>query len=142
MITIDLKVGDTILTGKWRNKKVVIKTIGTDEHGSPTVNGKSILNIRIPKLYVKENKMKQMKLKNLLKEAYLDQGIIDDVVEIAAKYSSSKEIWDERDLEFIDIDYLIDSIQSTNFIPKNKWAKFVKEVQLYLPKGMKKHWGK
>ena len=58
MIKIDIKVGDTILTGKWKNKKVVVKSIGTDEYGNPTVNGKSIMKIRIPKLYVKEQKMK------------------------------------------------------------------------------------
>ena len=71
MIKIDLKVGDTILTGKWKNKKVVVKSIGTDEFGNPTVNGKSILKIRIPKLYMKEQKMsKNIKLKSLLKEAF------------------------------------------------------------------------
>lgn len=50
MIQIPIEIGDTILRGKFRNKKVVVKSIGTDEHGSPTVNGKSILSIRlIPK---------------------------------------------------------------------------------------------
>lgn len=48
-ITLPINVGDTILRGKFRNKKVEVKEIGEDEHGSPTVNGKSILNIRIPK---------------------------------------------------------------------------------------------
>ena len=66
MIKIDIKVGDTILTGKWKNKKVVVKNIDTDEFGSPTVNGKSILKIRIPKFYQKESM--SMKLKDLIKE--------------------------------------------------------------------------
>jgi hypothetical protein len=66
MIKIDLKVGDTILTGKWKNKKVVVKSIGTDEYGNPTVNGKSILKIRIPKLYERINMKKNIKLKDLL----------------------------------------------------------------------------
>jgi len=66
MIKIDLKVGDTILTGKWKNKKVVVKSIGEDEFGSPTVNGKSILKIRIPKFYQKEGA--SMKMKDLIKE--------------------------------------------------------------------------
>lgn len=65
MIKIDIKVGDIILTGKWKNKKVVVKSIGTDEYGSPTINGKSILKIRIPKLYSNEN---VIKLTDLLKE--------------------------------------------------------------------------
>lgn len=65
MIKIDLKVGDTVLAGKWKNKKIVVKDIGEDEFGSPTVNGKSILKIRIPKLYQKES---AMKLTDLIKE--------------------------------------------------------------------------
>ena len=63
MIKIDIKIGDTILTGKWKNKKIVVKEIGEDGFGSPTVNGKSILKIRIPKLYQKEN---IIKLKDLV----------------------------------------------------------------------------
>ena len=47
---IPLKVGDTILTGRFRNKPVVVKEIGVDEMGQPTVNGNPILKFRIPKL--------------------------------------------------------------------------------------------
>jgi co-chaperonin GroES (HSP10) len=36
MIKIDVKVGDTILMGRFKNKKVTVKTIGYDEHGMPT----------------------------------------------------------------------------------------------------------
>ncbi len=71
MIYLDLEIGDTILTGKFRNKKVIVKDVGINERGEPTVNGKSILNIRIPKLYIKENKIKKLKLANLLKEETL-----------------------------------------------------------------------
>jgi len=70
MIKIDIKVGDTILTGKWKNKKVVVKNIGTDEYGNPTVNGKSIMKIRIPKLYIKENTMKLKESKDVTQELY------------------------------------------------------------------------
>jgi|TARA_Y100000114_G_scaffold72996_1_gene66904 hypothetical protein len=47
---IPIKVGDTILTGRFRNKPVVVKEIGVDELGQPTVNGNPILKFRIPKL--------------------------------------------------------------------------------------------
>ena len=47
---IPIKVGDTILTGRFRNKPVVVKEIGVDEMGQPTVNGTPILKFRIPKL--------------------------------------------------------------------------------------------
>jgi hypothetical protein len=55
MIKLDINVGDTILTGKFRNKQTEVKEIGVDEYGSPTVNNKSILKIRIPKLYQKND---------------------------------------------------------------------------------------
>ena len=46
-IYIPLKVGDIIYTGRFRNKKTTIKTIGKDEYGMPTVNGKRVMNFRI-----------------------------------------------------------------------------------------------
>jgi len=46
-IYLPLKVGDTIYIGRFRNKKSTVKTIGKDEYGMPTVNGKRILNFRI-----------------------------------------------------------------------------------------------
>ena len=55
MINVPIEIGDTILGGKWRNKKIVVKEIGVDEWGHPTVNGKSILKVRIKKLMEKAN---------------------------------------------------------------------------------------
>ena len=46
-IYIPLKVGDISYTGRFRNKKTTVKTIGKDEYGMPTVNGKRIMNFRI-----------------------------------------------------------------------------------------------
>ena len=46
-ITIPVKVGDTILTGRFKNKKVVVKSISKDEHGMPTINGKKVVTFRI-----------------------------------------------------------------------------------------------
>lgn len=45
-IEIDVSVGDTILTGKFKNKKTVVKDIGKDEHGMPTINGRKIVTFR------------------------------------------------------------------------------------------------
>tara|TARA_R110000824_G_scaffold124509_1_gene283079 strand:- start:1365 stop:1544 length:180 start_codon:yes stop_codon:yes gene_type:complete len=46
---IPIELGDTILTGKWRNKPVRVKEIGIDELGQPTINGNPILKFRIAK---------------------------------------------------------------------------------------------
>jgi hypothetical protein len=59
MIQIPIEIGDTILAGRFKNKKIKVNEISVDEYGNPTVNGRSILKIRIPKLYQKqENEMK------------------------------------------------------------------------------------
>jgi hypothetical protein len=51
-IKLNVKVGDTLLMGKFKNKKVIVKSIGEDEWGMPTINGKKAVTFRIPK---KEN---------------------------------------------------------------------------------------
>ena len=48
-VTIDLQVGDTILTGRFKNKREIVKSIGVDKLGQPTVNGKPMLKCRIEK---------------------------------------------------------------------------------------------
>ena len=48
-IVLPVKVGDTILTGRFKNKKVKVKTIGKDEHGMPTINGKKVVTFRLMK---------------------------------------------------------------------------------------------
>ena len=49
VIKLPVKVGDTILTGRFKNKKTVVKTIGKDEHGMPTINGRKVVNFRLMK---------------------------------------------------------------------------------------------
>ena len=55
-VTIDLQVGDVILTGKFKNKRDIVKSIGVDGLGQPTVNGKPMLKFRIEKSMPKEKK--------------------------------------------------------------------------------------
>jgi len=50
---IDLEVGDVILTGRFKNKRTVVKKLGTDDLGQPTVNGMKVLSFRIEKLMPK-----------------------------------------------------------------------------------------
>lgn len=45
-ISVDVKVGDTIMTGRFKNKRTVVKSIGKDEHGMPTINGKKVVTFR------------------------------------------------------------------------------------------------
>jgi len=45
-ITLNIEVGDTIMGGKFKNKKVVVKDIDTNEKGDITINGKPLLRFR------------------------------------------------------------------------------------------------
>jgi hypothetical protein len=48
-INVDVDKGDTVLMGKFKNKKTTVKDIGTDDHGMPTINGKKATTFRIPR---------------------------------------------------------------------------------------------
>ena len=66
-MNIDLKIGDTILTGRFKNKKVVVKEFGVDDKGQPTVNGRPMLKFRIEKLIPrsKEDQVTEIIKKNI-----------------------------------------------------------------------------
>ena len=49
-MNLDINIGDTILTGRFKNKRIVVKEFGTDDKGQPTINGRPILKFRIEKL--------------------------------------------------------------------------------------------
>ena len=49
MIKLDIKVGDTLMGGKFKNKKVIVKTIEKNDKGDITINGKPLLRFRIVK---------------------------------------------------------------------------------------------
>jgi len=48
-VTLDLNVGDVILTGRFKNKRSIVKELGTDDLGQPIVNGQKLLAVRIEK---------------------------------------------------------------------------------------------
>lgn len=48
-ITLSIEVGDVILGGKFKNKKITVKKIGKNDKGDITINGKPLLRFRIIK---------------------------------------------------------------------------------------------
>ena len=48
-ITLPVDIGDTVLMGRFKNKKVKVKDIGKDEHDMPTINGKKAATFRMGK---------------------------------------------------------------------------------------------
>ena len=47
-ITVPINIGDTVLGGRFKNKKIVVKSIGKNEKGDITINGRPLLKYRIP----------------------------------------------------------------------------------------------
>jgi hypothetical protein len=58
---LDLEIGDVILAGKFKNKRKIVKTIGKDDLGQPTINGMKALNFRIEKTMPKDKWSKKSK---------------------------------------------------------------------------------
>jgi hypothetical protein len=46
-ITIPINVGDTVLGGKFKNKRIVVKSIEKNEKGDITINGKPLMKFRL-----------------------------------------------------------------------------------------------
>ncbi|MAG48451.1 hypothetical protein CMO86_01860 [Candidatus Woesearchaeota archaeon] len=113
-IVLPVKVGDTILTGRFKNKKVVVKSIGKDDHGMPTINGRRVVNFRIVKesfevefpkdMPMDENSEQVLKALNLglkkinrkFKGASLDGKTID--IELHPGHNKDSEIYQIYDL--------------------------------------------
>jgi len=47
-INLPVNIGDTVLMGKFKNKKVVVKTVTWNEKGDLLINGRSAMRMRIP----------------------------------------------------------------------------------------------
>jgi predicted GNAT family acetyltransferase len=83
-ITLPVNIGDTVLMGRFKNKKVTIKNIDKDEHDMPTINGKKAVTFRIPpKQKIKEN------IESILTSKY---GVEVDIYERADYIELSKII--------------------------------------------------
>ena len=92
-ITIDVKKGDTILVGKFKNKKMVIKDIGVDKHGMPTINGRKATTFRIHKTV------------NIFDKGF-DEKIDRDAE--GGAYGHMSHPFDDKDLTFKDLKNIIE----------------------------------
>lgn len=97
-ITIPVEIGDTILTGKFKNKRTVVKTIGYDEYGLPVINGKKTVTFRtVPKvtpdepIIKDESKMKKSELQSMIREELdkLNEVKIGDHVKLSYKWDQN-----------------------------------------------------
>ena len=113
MIKLDIKVGDTIMGGKFKNKKVIVKTIGKNEKGDITINGKPLLRFRMLKennirLYRRESEIKNKinkqlitaKLQNDLYFVPLDHLILHIADNVAVSMANESSLVDDEYITF------------------------------------------
>jgi len=135
VIKLDIKVGDTLLGGKFKNKKVVVKTIGKNEKGDITINGKPLLRFRI----LKEDTIAKLSndtditrwLKRRISKKEMDGYIahnIDEISHLCDNFYNSHEF----SLEVINgatIDYLYsDSIYPNSIELDDEMEDKIKDV--------------
>ena len=62
VIKIPIEIGDTVLGGKFKNKRIVVKSIGKNDKGDITINNKPMMKIRLipkPTIDFPETKLSQ-----------------------------------------------------------------------------------
>lgn len=104
-IKLDIKVGDILRGGRFKNKKTVVKKIGTDKNNQVTVNDKPLLKYRIEKTMPK-------------KESLLEYSINDFYLDINMTYD---DVGGDETLEKNEI--------------KEKYEEFIKLYKLYIIDG-------
>jgi hypothetical protein len=118
MIKVPIKVGDTVLGGRFKNKKVIVKKIGKNDKGDITINDKPLLKYRIVKesrISVFSQDIKKLLPKNLnlittngqfeleLKDVMLN----GDLVQIAYYHNTFEKSGDalgDGEPDFLEID--------------------------------------
>lgn len=68
MIKIPIEIGDIVRVGRFKNKRIKVKSIEYDENGLPIINGRPLLTMRIEKLMEPKSES-IIKLKDILSEA-------------------------------------------------------------------------
>ena len=68
MIKIPIEIGDIVRVGRFKNKRVKVKTIEYDEYGLPLINGRPLLTMRIEKLIQEPTQENMIELQDILNE--------------------------------------------------------------------------
>ena len=90
-INIPINIGDTIMMGRFKNKKVTVKTINFNEKGDLLINGRSAARFRIP----------QPKPKSL------GEAIVFELLNEGGAAGHMNHPFDDRDITFGDMKQMI-----------------------------------
>jgi hypothetical protein len=107
-LEIDLNIGDTVLMGKFKNKKVVVKSIDWNEKGDLLINGRPALKFRILK---KENALTRDWWNDLITEELVTKDILKprkkELLLMGGAYGHMAHPFDDKDLTFKDLKQII-----------------------------------
>ena len=140
-INVPIKVGDTILGGRFKNKKIVVKKIGKNKKGDITINDKPLLKFRIIKesitqdeidnglAYLKDDGFKIIRV--LRREGPITYGKYDTIQIFKQKdYSERNSMSNLKEINWTDIESDL-----LPFIESNR--EKIKDVLLILPDSRK-----
>lgn len=102
-LNVPLEVGDEILGGRFKNKKIVVKRFGRDDNNQITVNGKPLLKYRISKTMPRKKKKTN--------ESHSESDIIEVMEYLDTKVSEYRSSEDSnfsyilKSDDIIEIDY-------------------------------------
>ena len=108
-INVDVKKGDEILTGKFKNKKTTVKDIGEDPHGMPTINGRQATTFRTTEMDEVFDTLKEYGVDVLNREMVKSLIISKENLTKALKYAKDPAAKKKIDVQLKDIDKLIKS---------------------------------
>ncbi len=116
-MNIDIKKGDILLGGRFQNKRIVAKTLSTDEIGQPTVNDHPLLRYRIEKKLPADKQSSKTRELNMDKVAMLSKiaDAIDEqqpVDQSQAPQAGAPQAEQPQDSGPIDIGMIIDFLVS------------------------------
>ena len=89
-INIPINVGDTVLGGKFKNKRIVVKSIGKNEKGEITINDKPLLKYRLVDEGKKNPKYQEMDPTLAAPQGYESPIDVQDELEEANAVSGGK----------------------------------------------------
>ena len=154
-INVDVDKGDTVLMGKFKNKKVVVKDFGKDDHGMPTINGKVATTFRMgdkgQNVFKKDENVNEMgsndiHFKNIVK--YYDKGGPNIKKQVSLVIAGSKNanrdriVGDLRNMGYTEIRGIEKKLGIEDLFEKKNLSEVAQNMQAsgtpdggYVPKG-------
>ena len=150
-IVLDVNIGDTVLVGKFKNKKIVVKSIGKDKHGMPTINGRKATTFRMgPKSNLKYEVNERVDFHQMATQIVKDAGLnskikFKDTGKNKADYTVETDTINIKPTSrlkdfLVTIFHEIDHAKDAKKMGKTKYKKeYEKEMNIAIQKGKDAH---